>query len=150
VLQTVTAAAAPSLLEVDARARAAGNARIEAEQVARALLAHPWAMQVIEVLVDRAGTHRVAGVTLLGVKLKQRVDASGILAQANRLVDLALASDPRLEEVDLQVTVPAGNRRSAGDMDKVYDRAVFTLTVRRAKPQVREPYWDPVWRAGLH
>ena len=122
---------------------------MEAEHVARALLAQPWAMQLIGVEVDRVGTHRVAGVTLLGVKLKQKVDAAGVLAQANRIVDLAFASDPQLEEVDLRVTVPSGRRTSAGDMDQIYDRAVFTLTVRRSAPHVREAYWDPAWRAGL-
>lgn len=150
LLQTTFAAASvPSVLDVDARARAAGNARAEAEHVARALLAQRWAMQLIQVEVDQIGSHRVAGVTLLGVKLKQKVDAAGFLAQANRIVDLAFASDSELEEVDLRVTVPSGRRSSAGDMDRIYDRAVFTLTVRRSAPHVREAYWDAAWRAGL-
>lgn len=150
LLQTTFAAASvPSVLDVDARARAAGNARAEAEHVARALLAQRWAMQLIQVEVDQIGSHRVAGVTLLGVKLKQKVDAAGFLAQANRIVDLAFASDSELEEVDLRVTVPWGRRSSAGDMDRIYDRAVFTLTVRRSAPHVREAYWDAAWRAGL-
>ncbi|MGH7661649.1 MAG: hypothetical protein ACRENA_12150 [Vulcanimicrobiaceae bacterium] len=149
-MQTAIAAAAmPSVLDVDARARAAGNQRIEAERVARALLAQPWAMQLIQVEVDRVGSHRVAGVTLLGVKLKRKIAAAGFLAQANRIVDITFASDSQLEEVDLRVTVPSGPRGSAGDMDQVYDRAVFTLTVRRSSPRVREAYWDAAWRAGL-
>jgi hypothetical protein len=143
------AAAAPSLLDVNARARAAGNARAEAEHVARVLLAKPWAMQVTRVEVDTAGSHHVAGVTLLGVKLKRKIDAAGFLAQANTIVDVTLASDLQLEEVDLRVTVPSGPRGAAGDMDRVYDRAVFTLTVRRSAPGTREPYWDAAWRAGL-
>jgi hypothetical protein len=146
---TISVAAAPSVLDVDARARAAGNARAEAERVARVLLAQPWAMQVTGVEVDRVGAHRVAGVTLLGVKLKRKVDAAGFLAQANRIVDLTFASDSKLEEVDLRVTVPSGPRRSPGDMDRIYDRAVFTLTVRRAAPRLRDAYWDAAWRAGL-
>lgn len=137
------------MLDVDARARAAGNARAEAEHLARALLSQPWAMQLIQVEVDRVGTHRVAGVTLLGVKRKRKVDAAEVLAQANRIVDLAFATDSELEEVDLRVTVPSGRRTSAGDMDQIYDRAVFTLTVRRSAPRVREAYWDAAWRAGL-
>jgi len=142
------AEAAPSLTEIDAAARAKGNAREDAVAIARALLARKWASQVVEVRVDRVDAHRVAGVTLLGVKFKRRVDAPQFLKEANELVDIALNADHAVEEVDLRATIPA-KRNHVGEFDQPLDETVFTLTVRRDAPGLRTAYWDPGWRAQL-
>ena len=131
-------------------ARAAGNDRQEAVVVARALLARSWAAQVVQIRVDRAASHRVAGVTLLGVKLQRRVDSKTFYREANQLVDLVLATDPQLEEVDVRATVPAARKVDAGEGDEPYFDTVFTLTVRRDAPRDREAYFDPAWRAQLN
>lgn len=142
--------AAPSLIDVDAAARSAGNARADATRIARALLARDWAAQITQVRVDRVAEHRVAGITLLGVKLRHRVDSAEFLREANEVVDLALSTDGGLEEVDLRATVPAPRRGSVGEMDQPFIATVFTLTVRRDAIRGRSAYWDPAWRAGLN
>lgn len=136
-------------VNIDAAARATGNDRAEAVMVARALLARSWAAQIVRVRVDRAASHRVAGITLLGVKLKRHVDSKSFYREANELVDLALAADPKLEEVDLRATVPALHKQEVGEMDEPFVQTVFTLTVRRDDPRTREAYFDPLWRAQL-
>ena len=142
----------PTALEVDANARAAGNDRPVAVAVARALLARPWSAQILRVRVEGAAAHRVAGITLSGVKLRRRLAPPAFLREANAIVDLALASAAGVEEVDLHVTVPldvGAGIVTSGDYAHATTRTVFTLTVRRDEPRRREPYWNPAWRAGL-
>ncbi|MBV8150520.1 MAG: hypothetical protein JOY59_03095 [Candidatus Eremiobacteraeota bacterium] len=115
-----------------------GNDPTDAGAIARAVLSRQWPAQVLDVRVDRAGAHAVAGLMLSGVKLKRRVGPAAFLADANRMIDVALSAAP-VEEVDLWVVVP----RAPGVLD-----TVFTLTVRRGASN-RHPYWDPRWRAGL-
>ena len=124
----------PSTIELDAQARARGNDRPAAVALAGALLAHPWAAQITQVRVDRAGSHAVAGVVLSGVKFKAPVGAGEFLRQAQEIVALALRTTP-VEEVDLWTTIPldAGvGAVTSGDFAKPTARTVFTLTVRRA------------------
>jgi hypothetical protein len=142
----------PTTLEVDANARAVGNDRPAAVALARVLLARPWSAQILRIRVERAASHRVAGITLSGMKLKRRLAPPAFLREANAIADLALASDVQLEEVDLHVTVPLDvgvGTVTSGDYAHSATRTVFTLTVRRDEPRVREPYWNPGWRAGL-
>lgn len=144
----------PSLLDVDAAARATGNARSEAFVVARALLSAPSAMQVIGVHVDRVGSHRVASVTLLGTKLRHRIAPAAFLKEATHLIDVAFAADAALEEVDLRALVPEKaytdeEERDADEGDRPPEQTVFTLTVRRSAQNVREAFWDPAWREEL-
>lgn len=134
---------------MNASARAAGNDRADAVLVARTLLARQWAAQVVNVRVDSAASHRVAGITLLGTKLKRRVNSATFYREVNEIVDLALKSDPALEEVDVRATVPAVRKPEAGEMDEPFVDTVFTLTVRRSRPNAREAYWDPAWRSQL-
>ena len=145
------AASLPSRVELAAAARAGGNDRATARALARALLARPWAAQIVKVRVERAGSHRVAGIVLSGVKLKRRISPAAFLAEANALVDMALRSSS-VEEVDLWATVPLGagaGMVTSGDYAKPTSRTVFSLTARRDGAGAREPYWDPGWRAGL-
>ena len=145
-------AGTPTTLEVDANARAAGNERPAAVALGRALLAHPLAAQIVKIRVERAGAHVVAGLTLSGVKLRRPVGSAEFLREANALVDRALAAEPQLEEVDVTVTIPleAGiGPATNSDFGRATSRTVFTLTVRRAAPAVREAFWDAAWRAGL-
>jgi hypothetical protein len=89
----------------------------------------------VRVRVEQVDAHRVAGITLDGLKLKRRVKPAEFYREANRMIDIALAQTD-VEEADLRAFVPPA-------------RTVFTLTVRRADADLREPYWDPAWRAGL-
>ena len=134
-----------------AEERATGNDRDAAVALAVALLPRPWTAQITEVRVERAGGHAVAGITQSGVKLRRAIDPPGFLREANAIVDLALQSSD-VEEVDLRAVVPlavgAGTVTSP-DFAHAVERTVFTLTVRRDRPGLREPYWNPVWRAGL-
>jgi hypothetical protein len=150
---------APSVVEIDAAARAAGNRKAEAEQLASQLLVRRWPVQVLKVRIDAAGSHEIAGIVLSGVKFHGHVDERAFLAEVARLAERTFAAS-NVEEVDVWTTVPIAVGKGeivAGDFAEPTTRIVFSATLLRrdakAVMQTLERgtnvFWDAAWRTSL-
>jgi hypothetical protein len=124
--------------------------------VAHALLAQPLALQLTRVRCERAAGHDFCGLSLSGVKFKQRVDTAAFTAEVDGLVRGAFAVDPAIAEVDLWVSVPADSGKgtvASGDFALPTAATVYTITVPRAqanRPDVgTNVFWDPVFQREL-
>jgi hypothetical protein len=142
----------------DSRAerRATGGDRKTAIRVARVLLAQPLALQLLRVRCERYHEERYCGLTLSGVKFKQRVDTAAFRAEVDGLVRGAFAVDSTIAEVDLWVTVPADAGKGAivsGDFAQPTSATVYALTVPRALAahpgSDANTFWDPAFRSEL-
>ena len=152
-------AAMPSVVEVNALARASGNRKEEAVKIGLALLATRGPSQILKIRVDAVNGHQVAGILLSGENLIEPVDAADFVQQAIALIDGAFtASD--VEEVDLWATVPIAVPPGAivsGDLAVPVSRIVFAASARRADRQAYAKrlragtgvYWASDWRAEL-
>ena len=149
----------PSVVEIDAAARAAGNRKAEAEQLARQLLIRRWPVQVLKIRIDAAGSHQVAGIVLSGVKFHGSVDEHRFLWEVAWLVERTLTAT-KVEEVDLWTTVPIAVGKGeivAGDFAEPTTRIVFSATIRRREANAvmqtlergTNVFWDASWRASL-
>jgi hypothetical protein len=152
-------AAAPSLAELDARARAAGNRKDEAVRIGRVLFATVWPVQLTRIRVESVGRHSIAGLVLSAVKFHQRVDRAGFLNEVELLVGRAFAASS-VEEVDVWATVPLpyhAHETVSGDAALPTARTVFALTCRRDRlaglaARLRSGdgiYWSDDFRAKL-
>jgi hypothetical protein len=152
-------AATPTVVEVNAQARAAGNRRDEAIKIGRSLLATHGPAQVLKIRVDGIGPHLVAGIVLSGEKLREPVDAAGFLDQVIQIVDETFDAG-EVEEVDVWATVPipvAPGAIVSGDLAVPTSRTVFSASVRRTARQTYAAhlragsgvYWSPDWRAHV-
>ena len=95
----------PSVADLDAAARAAGNRPREAYRLGQTLFATVWPAQIMKVRVDGAGKHEIAGLVISGVKFHRALDAAAFADQVVRLVQETFAASP-VEEVDVWTTVP--------------------------------------------
>jgi hypothetical protein len=150
----------PSIVDLDAAARSAGNRKAEAEQLARVLLVHTWPAQILKVRVDGFGSHAVAGLVLSGVKFHGPLDEGGFLREVAALVERTFSA-ASVEEVDVWTTVPISVGKGAvvaGDFAQPTTRIVFSATLRRADaatgllPKLERGhgvFWDAAWRATL-
>jgi hypothetical protein len=152
-------AAMPSVVEVNALARAAGNRKEEAVKIGLALLATRGPAQILKIRVDAVGSHQVAGILLSGENLIEPVDAAGFIQQTIVLIEGAFAASD-VEEVDLWATVPIAVPPGAivsGDLAVPVSRIVFAASARRADRQAYAMrlragtgvYWASDWRAEL-
>lgn len=149
-------AASPSVAGLDAVARAAGNDKPTAVQIGERLFTRKWPAQVLKVHVDRAGAHRVAGLTLSGVKFHQPLTRSQFGDEVVALVEASFAAAP-VEEVDVWCVVPLSVGRGvvvSGDHAMPTQRIVFTVSVVRRetagalKARIttgKNVYWDSTW-----
>ncbi len=153
----------PATADLDAAARAAGNHKQEAYQLGRALFATVWPAQILKVRVDGAGSHRVAGLLLSGVKFHHGLDVEGFAGEVAAIARRAFAASS-VEEVDIWAIVPlaidkatAKNLVVSGDYAQPTARTVFAVTVLRSEApalaerilQGSDVFWDPGWKALL-
>ena len=126
-------AAQPSLAEMDAAARSAGNRPETAKTIALALFTTIWPAQILKVRVDGIGSHQVAGLMLSGAKFHAKLDRAGFEREIVELLRRAFAAAP-IEEVDVWATVPIPyDKREpvSGDYAQPTSRIVFALSCRR-------------------
>jgi hypothetical protein len=149
----------PSDVALRAAARARGTDRATAITVGRALLANPLPAQLVQVRCERAGTHRICGLVVSGVKFKHPLNRQGFLAEVRGLVEGAF-SHAAIEEVDVWTTVPLSAGKGAvvsGDAAVPTAATVFAVTVpRTALAQLdaqlasgRDVFWDPSFADSL-
>ncbi len=145
-----------SLSAVDAYARSGGSDVPTAVQIGKKVFVRRWPAQVLKVYVDAAGTHRVAGLMLSGVKFESRLTRNAFINETVDLVGTAFAAAP-VEEVDLWCVVPLNVGKGvivSGDHAEPTQRTVFSISVRKGESarsmraridQAESAYWDTVW-----
>ena len=149
LLSTAGAANAATRAEL----RSAGGDRVTALRVADALFARPLDLQLMRVRCERVGAQSFCGLTLAGTKFHRRLDTAAFERDVDTLLQTALAVDPRIAEVDLWVTVPAGAGKGAvvsGDFAVPTSATVYATTAPRAHgaPGARV-FWDPEFKREL-
>jgi hypothetical protein len=149
---------APSVTELDAAARAAGNRRDVAQHIGDAIFAKHWPAEVSQIAANELDGHLIVGIRVLGVKFHHPLTRDQFAAEAVSLVESAFAAAPTVEEVDLWTSVPIGVSKGvvvSGDLAKPTSRTVFSVSVRRSESrsslQARVlagsngVFWDPAW-----
>lgn len=151
-------AAVPSLAEVDAQARAAGNRLDVATAIGERIFSTAWSAQVSQVSANEIDSHLIVGIRLWGVKFHQPMTRTRFVNEVAALVGRAFAAAPTAEEVDLWTSVPIAVGKGvvvSGDLAKPTTRTVFSITVRRgespgtvlarASAQSDGVFWDSDW-----
>ena len=153
VAVALLAAAGAANAATRAELRSTGGDRATALRVAGALFARPLDLQLTRVRCERVGAHSFCGLTLAGTKFHRRLDTAAFERDVNALLQTALAVDPRIAEVDLWVTVPAGAGKGAvvsGDFAVPTSATVYATTAPRAHGAPGSGvFWDPEFKREL-
>jgi hypothetical protein len=150
--------AVPSVADLDAAARAAGNRVEVATAIGKSVFAIPWAAQVSQVSANAVGSHLIVGIRVWGVKFHRPMTRKQFLSEVAALVGRAFAAAPEAEEVDVWASVPITVGKGvvvSGDLAKPTTRTVFSLSVKRGEPPAKilaraaaaddGAFWDPSW-----
>jgi hypothetical protein len=151
-------AAVPSVADLDATARAAGNRIDVATAIGRRIFSTAWSAQVSQVSANAVGSHLIVGIRLWGVKFHRPMTRKQFVGEVATLVGRAFAVAPDAEEVDVWASVPIAVGKGvvvSGDLAKPTTRTVFSLSVRRGEgtakivAQASAPddgaFWDSSW-----
>ncbi|MBV8149518.1 MAG: hypothetical protein JO092_10535 [Candidatus Eremiobacteraeota bacterium] len=153
-----SAAAVPSVTDLDAAARAAGNRTDIATTIGKSIFSTNWSAQISQVSANAVGTHLIVGIRLWGVKFHHPMTRKQFVAEVASLVERAFAAAPDTEEVDVWASVPIAVGKGvivSGDLAKPTTRTVFSLSIRRGEPAAKivvrataaedGAFWDPDW-----
>lgn len=148
----------PSVSELDAEARAAGNQREIAQRIGDAVFATRWAAEVTQISANALAGHLIVGIRVLGVKFHRPMTRDEFAAEMVDLVEAAFVAEPSAEEIDVWASVPISVGKGvivSGDLAKPTSRTVFSLSVRRGESvdslrvRVRAGtngvFWDDEW-----
>ena len=153
----VAAASEPSVAQLDADARAAGNRRDVADRIGIAVFATRWPAEVSQISANALSDHLVVGVRVLGVKFHRPITREEFESEVLSLVAAVWKAAPETEEIDLWASVPIAVAKGAvvsGDLAKPVSRTVFSLTARREespaalRARVKGAdgvFWDAEW-----
>jgi hypothetical protein len=149
---------APSVADLDATARSAGNRRDVAQLIGDAIFKTQWPAEVNQVSANELGRHLIVGVRLWGVKFHHPLMRTEFVGEIVSLTQQIFGASPEVEEIDFWASVPIDVSKDvvvSGDLAKPTSRTVFSLTVRRGQPlqAVREGalgmsddvFWDAQW-----
>jgi hypothetical protein len=149
---------APSVAQLDAAARAAGNRRDVAHHIGASIFATRWPAEVSRISANAVGSHLIVGIRVLGVKFHRPMTRDEFASEVVTLVRTAFAAAPATEEVDLWASVPIDVAKGAvvsGDLAKPTDRTVFSLSAQRAETSASlraridragdGVFWDADW-----
>lgn len=157
LLPLAAVAKAPSVADLDAASRAAGNRKDVAMRVGEAVFNSEWPAEVFRVSADGIGTHVVIGLGLYGVKFHRAITQAEFTSEVSALVKRSFAAAPEAEEVDVWTVVPVTIGKGvivSGDLAKPTTRTVFTVAVPRSGAPAATaasklgraiPYWDEEW-----
>jgi len=157
---TFAEAAAPTVAELDATQRAAGNRIDLATAIGRSVFTTTWPAQVTQISANAVGRHLVIGIRLWGVKFHHPLTRAEFAGEIAALVRRAFAAAPAAEEVDVWASVPVVLGKDvvvSGDLAIPTTKTVFSLSVRRGEPSpsvtaraLRGPgaYWNQEWAAA--
>ena len=152
------AAYSPSVAELDAAARAAGNRRDVAQHIGASIFSTRWAAEVSQISANELAGHLIVGIRVLGVKFHRRMTRDEFVSEVVALVERAFAAAPAAEEIDLWASVPISVAKGvvvSGDLAKPTSRTVFSLSVRRGESAAAlrarisgatdGVFWDAEW-----
>lgn len=151
-------ASEPSVADLDAAARAAGNRRDIAERIGDTVFKTRLPAEVSQISANELGTHLVVGVRIWGVKFSHPLTRDEFLDEVASVVTQAFGAAPAAEEVDVWASVPIDVSKSAvvsGDLAMPTSQTVFSITARpgesaaalreRASRSDGGAYWDEEW-----
>jgi hypothetical protein len=154
----IAAAYEPTVAQLDAAARAAGNRKDVADQIGISIFATRWPAEVSQVSANAVGDHLIVGIRVLGVKFHRAVTREEFETEILALVAIASGSAPQAEEIDVWASVPIEVAKGvvvSGDLAKPTSRTVFSLTTRRGespgalKARISgnqgNVFWDEEW-----
>jgi hypothetical protein len=156
----VAFARVPSVADLDASARAAGNRMDVARDVGESIFSTAWPVQVSQISANEMDSHLIVGIRLWGVKFHHPLTRRDFVDEIAALVGAAFAAAPKSEEVDVWASVPIDVAKDVvvnGDLAKPTSRTVFSLTVRRGeKPAAIADraygnagvFWDEAWASA--
>jgi hypothetical protein len=155
---TTALGAVPSVADLDAAARAAGNRVDVATAIGKSVFATPWSAQVSQVSANAVGSHLIVGIRVWGVKFHRPMTRKQFVSEVASLVGRAFAAAPEAEEVDIWASVPITIGKGvvvSGDLAQPTTRTVFSLSVKRGEPAAKiaaraaaaddGAFWDPSW-----
>lgn len=139
----------PTVAELDAAARAAGNRMDVAERVGDSIFRTTWAAQVSQISANAVGKHVIVGIRVWGVKFHRPISRAEFVDEVGSLIHTAFAAAPEAEEVDLWASVPISVGKGvivSGDLAKPTTRTVFSVSVRRGRQTSwTSAFWDQDW-----
>jgi hypothetical protein len=153
-------ASTPSVAELDAAARAAGNRKDIATRIGDAIFATKWPAQVSQVSANQLDSHLIVGIRMWGVKFHQPMTRRDFVAQVVALAERAFAAQPGIEEIDLWTSVPIAVGKGvivSGDLAKPTSRVVYSITIRHGEGSAalaaraagtHGVFWDEEWARG--
>jgi hypothetical protein len=151
-------AAVPSVADLDATSRAAGNRIDVATAIGKSVFATRWSAQVSQISANAVGSHLIVGIRLWGVKFHHPMTRKQFVGEVASLVERAFTTAPEAEEVDVWASVPITVGKGvivSGDLAKPTTRTVFSLSVKRGEPAAKivarasapdaGAFWDESW-----
>lgn len=154
----IAAAHSPTVTQLDARARAAGNRRDIAQRIGDTIFAKEWPAEVTQIAANELDGHLIVGIRVLGVKFHRALTRDEFAGEVLSLVGAAFLAERSAEEVDLWVSVPIDVAKGAvvsGDLAKPTSRTVFSVSVQRGEDATSLQsrilggtdgvFWDPAW-----
>ena len=156
MMSGVAQAHSPTVAELDADARAAGNRIDIAQRIGDSIFRTTWAAQVSQISANAIGKHVIVGIRVWGVKFHHPITREEFLDEMALLVRTAFAGAPEAEEVDLWASVPIAVGKGvivSGDLAKPTTRTVFSVSVRRGESpgavltggSGSTAFWDQEW-----
>ncbi len=149
---------APSVADLDATARAAGNRIDIAQRIGRSIFLTQWPAEVNQVSANELDSHLIVGIRLWGVKFHRPLTRAEFVEEIVSLSQSIFAAAPGAEEIDFWASVPIDVTQGEivnGDLARPTSRTVFSLTVRhsegtqalreRAMHQSGGVFWDDQW-----
>ena len=154
----IAVASVPSVADLDATARAAGNRTDVATHIGETVFATKWPAQVSQISANEMGRHLVVGVRIWGVKFHEPMTRQAFVGEVAALVAQSFAAAQAAEEVDVWASVPIAVAKGeivSGDLAVPTSRTVFSLTARRDESSAEiaaraaapsgGAFWDEEW-----
>lgn len=158
----LASAAVPSIADLDASARAAGNRLDIATRIGEKIFGFTWPAQVSQISANELDHHLIVGIRIWGVKFHGEMTRREFVDEVVSLIERTFAVEPAAEEVDVWASVPIDVAKGvvvSGDLAKPTSRTVFALTTLRGEPAARislragqttdaSVFWDEEWARG--
>ncbi|HEY1884182.1 MAG TPA: hypothetical protein VGG51_14220 [Candidatus Cybelea sp.] len=157
-VSAVALAYEPTVADLDAQARAAGNRKDIAEHIGVALFSTQWSAEISQVSANEMGKHLIVGIRIWGVKFHRPLSREEFVDEVVSITERVFAAAPNTEEVDFWASVPIVVGKDVvvnGDLARPTTKTVFALTVARQESEqslqqraLRTSdgvYWDEEW-----
>ncbi|MEO6835395.1 MAG: hypothetical protein ABI231_05740 [Candidatus Tumulicola sp.] len=149
----------PSVAELDASARAAGNRIDIATRIGESIFSRAWPAEISQISANELDSHLIVGVRLWGVKFRYALTRQAFVDEVTSVVEKAFAAASGAEEVDVWASIPIEVGKSvvvSGDLARPTSKVVFSLTARRGESPAAvtatadgtpaaDVFWDEEW-----